>query len=69
MKVSRSILWNVCGTALPLVVGIAVLPTIVGRLGVERFGLLSVIWVVIGYLSLFDQPGETRCGDRCGWLR
>ena len=54
MKVSRSILWNVSGTALPLVVGIAVIPTIVNRLGVERFGLLSVIWVVIGYLSLFD---------------
>lgn len=54
MKVSRSVLWNVGGTALPLVVGVAVIPTIVGRLGVERFGLLSVIWVVIGYLSLFD---------------
>lgn len=54
MKVSRSILWNVAGTALPLVVGIAVIPTIVSRLGVERFGFLSVIWVVIGYLSLFD---------------
>lgn len=54
MRMSRSILWNICGTALPLGVGVAVVPTIVGRLGVERFGLLSVIWMLIGYFSLFD---------------
>lgn len=54
MRLSRSILWNICGTALPLVVGVAVVPTIVSRLGVERFGLLSVIWMLIGYFSLFD---------------
>lgn len=54
MRVSRSILWNVCGSALPLAVGLAVIPTIVRRLGVERFGLLSVIWMMIGYFSLLD---------------
>ncbi len=54
MRVRRSILWNICGTALPLAVGVAVIPTIVSRLGVERFGLLSVIWMLIGYFSLFD---------------
>lgn len=54
MSVSRSILWNICGTALPLAVGVAVIPTIVSGLGVERFGLLSVIWMLIGYFSLFD---------------
>lgn len=54
MKVSRSIIWNTVGTALPLLVGIAVVPTIVRQLGVERFGFLSVIWVMIGYFSIFD---------------
>ncbi len=54
MRVSRSILWNVGGTALPLAVGVAVIPSIIRGLGVERFGLLSVIWMLIGYFSLFD---------------
>lgn len=54
MKVSRSIIWNVCGTAMPLVVGVAVIPAIIKGLGVARFGVLSVIWMMIGYFAVFD---------------
>lgn len=54
MKVSRSIVWNVCGTTFPLVVGIAVIPAIIRHLGVARFGVLSVVWMMMGYFSVFD---------------
>jgi len=54
MKVSRSIIWNVCGTTFPLLVGIAVIPAIIRHLGVVRFGVLSVVWMMMGYFSVFD---------------
>lgn len=54
MTISRNILWNSVGIILPLIVGVVVVPTIVHQLGIERFGVLSVIWMMIGYFSVFD---------------
>jgi len=54
MKLARNIIWNTAGIAVPLVVGIAVVPTIVRGLGTERFGFLSIVWLMIGYFSIFD---------------
>ena len=46
--------WNLVGTALPLAVAIGAVPFLLSRIGVERFGILSLVWVLIGYFSLFD---------------
>jgi O-antigen/teichoic acid export membrane protein len=46
--------WNLFGTLLPLTAGLVAVPFLVQRLGVERFGLLSLGWVLIGYFGLFD---------------
>jgi len=54
MGLSRNVAWNVAGICLPLLLGVAVVPTIIRTLGVERFGCLSIIWTVIGYFSVFD---------------
>lgn len=54
MKLSRNVVWNTAGACLPLLVGVLAIPRIIERLGVTRFGLLSVIWMMIGYFSIFD---------------
>ena len=51
---ARSTCWNMLGQLLPVAVGAFVIPALVKGLGVDRFGLLSLAWVVIGYFSLFD---------------
>lgn len=53
-QVLRHAGWNLAGNALPLAAAAIALPVIVNRMGVERFGLLSLAWVLIGYFSLFD---------------
>jgi len=35
-------------------VAILATPVLIRGLGTERFGILTLIWVMIGYLSLFD---------------
>jgi O-antigen/teichoic acid export membrane protein len=35
-------------------VGVLAIPVIIQRLGVDRFGVLTLAWMVIGYFSLFD---------------
>jgi O-antigen/teichoic acid export membrane protein len=45
---------NLLGQGLPLVVAFYCIPHLITALGVERFGFLTLIWVVVGYLSIFD---------------
>lgn len=47
-------LWSLLGSALPLGVGLATMPKLISALGVERFGLLNLAWLLVGYFSLFD---------------
>ncbi len=54
VKLTRNILWNTAGVILPVLVGIVVVPMTVKGLGAERFGLLSIMWMLIGYFSIFD---------------
>lgn len=54
MKISRNIVWNIAGATLPVAFGVFLMPAIVRRLGIPRFGLLSILWMLIGYFSIFD---------------
>lgn len=51
---ARNTVWNIVGQVLPMAVGVVAIPPLVRLLGVDRFGLLSLAWIVIGYFSLFD---------------
>jgi O-antigen/teichoic acid export membrane protein len=51
---ARSTIWNMIGQVLPMAVGVAAVPPLVRLLGVDRFGLLSLAWIIVGYFSLFD---------------
>ena len=50
----RSALWSLAGSILPLGAGLATMPVLVSKLGVERFGILNLTWLLVGYFSLFD---------------
>jgi len=51
---ARNTILNVLGYSLPMLVAIFAIPLLVKGLGTERFGILTLAWVIIGYLSLFD---------------
>ena len=51
---TKNTLWNLLGHGLPLIVGVVTIPALIDRLGTERFGVLAILWVVIGYFNLFD---------------
>lgn len=50
----RNSLYNLLGLGLPLLVALVAIPVLIDRLGVERFGILTIIWVVVSYFGLFD---------------
>ena len=51
---ARNVLWNLVGPVAPLVVALFAIPYLVQGLGADRFGILTLGWVVAGYFSLFD---------------
>lgn len=53
-RLSVNVIWNIIGSILPLVAAIIAVPWVISGLGVERFGILTLIWAVIGYFNLFD---------------
>ena len=51
---ARSVLLNVIGQTLPLLVGVIVTPFIIRRLGGDRFGVLSLAWTILTLSLLFN---------------
>lgn len=51
---ASGVLWNGLGQGLPLLAALVLVPRLVHGLGVDRFGVLSLAWLLIGYFTLFD---------------
>jgi len=51
---ARNALLNFLGQGILVLIGIVTIPFIIRGLGVDRFGLLSLAWVVLGYFTAFD---------------
>jgi O-antigen/teichoic acid export membrane protein len=53
-KVAYFTLLNIAGKFLPMIAAIAGIPILINQLGTELFGILIIIWVIVGYSSLLD---------------
>ncbi len=51
---ARNTLLNFVGLVTPLFLGVLCIPFLVRGLGVDRFGVLTLTWTIVGYMSLFD---------------
>lgn len=50
----RNSILNFIGLGVPLLVAVFTIPYLIEALGVERFGLLTLVWAVVSYFGLFD---------------
>jgi O-antigen/teichoic acid export membrane protein len=46
--------WNLLANVLPLLAAVLAMPWLARQMGTERFGLLTLAWVLIGYFGLFE---------------
>ena len=53
-SIAKNTVWNLVGHGVPIISAIFAIPLLINGLGVERFGVLTLAWMVIGYFSLFD---------------
>lgn len=46
--------WNLAGSVIPLAVGLLAVPPLLDALGIDRFGILTLIWMLTGYFGFLD---------------
>lgn len=52
---ARNTFINLLGQGIPLFFAVCAIPFVIEGLGTERFGVLTIVWIVIGYFGLFDM--------------
>jgi O-antigen/teichoic acid export membrane protein len=53
-KLVKNTFYNLLGYTVPMLFALIFIPPLISGLGKERFGLLSLSWIMIGYFSFFD---------------
>src|SRR5437660_6033192 len=51
---TRNWMLNLAGQVLPLFVALPAMPYVIRGLGTERFGILSIAWVLLSYTTALD---------------
>jgi O-antigen/teichoic acid export membrane protein len=51
---ARNAAFNLTGEAAAFLIGAVCIPYVVRKLGTDAFGILSISWALLGYMSLFD---------------
>jgi O-antigen/teichoic acid export membrane protein len=54
LSLARNTVLNLLGQGAPLLVAIIAIPFLIRGLGTDRFGVLTLAYLIIGYFSLFD---------------
>ncbi|MEX0609430.1 MAG: flippase [Balneolaceae bacterium] len=53
-KLITNAFYSILSKLIPIIISIICIPLIIDKLGEERFGVLTIAWVFIGYFNLFD---------------
>ena len=54
MSVGRFTSYNILGSVVPLILTFVTVPIYIHLVGIDRVGVLSVAWLLLGYFGLFD---------------
>lgn len=51
---TKNVVFNFLGKIFPLLAGIVSIPILINNIGTDKFGVLAIIWLLIGYFGILD---------------
>ena len=69
MSIARNTAYNLIGSAIPLAASLITVPIYLRVIGLERYGLLAICWVVLGYMEVFEFGLGTATAQRIALLK
>lgn len=69
MSIGRNALYNMVGFVVPTVLGLASIPAYIHLIGQERYGVLALAWLILGYFGVFDLGLGRATSQRVAALR
>jgi O-antigen/teichoic acid export membrane protein len=53
-SIAKNTVYNLLGYGIPIIAALLFIPILINGLGEEKFGILNLAWMIIGYFSFFD---------------
>ena len=68
-SIKKNTAWNLLGAIAPMSIGFISMPYLLSEIGLERLGILTIIWALVGYFSVFDFGLGRALTQRIAYLR
>jgi len=53
-SIKRNYGYSAIGAAVPIIVSLVVVPLYIRHVGTERYGVMAIVWLILGYFGFFD---------------
>ncbi|OYQ31761.1 hypothetical protein CHU95_21785 [Niveispirillum lacus] len=65
----KNFVYTVIGMATPVIVALATIPIYIHHIGEERYGILSIVWLLLGYFGFLDMGLSRASANALARLR